>query len=399
MEDPVQQVEALDVSDARRSEKTQHARTTLRLCLLTVCFALVLVPFKSPLGLPDRTIRSRNVPTQNSDRSLLHTPRMCSANEVVGNFINTTFFGIDGCVLHFVDVPSHFSALVDGTKKRLWIHFVGDSDTRGLVLGLLRLLYTPLRTAVTRDEFAKAYGCWDESIGRCPGIDLHNLARLGYIDFQFLIEAGVLKYQKAFVRGKSTTDAQDAQDLRADHQYGLRISHTFEGPDGEFINRLKYWTDDHNTSVPDIFYLNLGAWFSKGETNITTIESVTSLIGKLQEQTESDIIYGSALSWRSHLFDGAVARMMLLKQSNKMHLFDRSVFSGILMEDLKLDRNSGHAPFIENLFDAQRLLQLLLAIFLVPVKSSFIPHSFSENCSIALTDDFIGTWSQHCEWA
>jgi len=230
MEDPVQQVEALDVSDARRSEKTQHARTTLHLCLLTVCFALVLVPFKSPLGLPDRTIRSRNVPTQNSDRSLLHTPRMCSANEVVGNFINTTFFGIDGCVLHFVDVPSHFSALVDGTKKRLWIHFVGDSDTRGLVLGLLRFLYTPLRTAVTRDEFAKAYGCWDESIGSCPGIDMRNLARLGYIDFQFLIEAGVLKNQKAFVRGGYS---KDVQDLRADYQYGLRISYTFEGRDGE----------------------------------------------------------------------------------------------------------------------------------------------------------------------
>ncbi|OUS41643.1 hypothetical protein BE221DRAFT_202261 [Ostreococcus tauri] len=266
---------------------------------------------------------------------------------VVGMFINYTFYGIDGCVLHFVDAPSHISTLVDRSKnKKLWVHFIGDSDTRGLVLGLLRFLYSPLRAAVTREMFAKAYDCWDEASQTCPGVDIFNLARLGHIDYQFCTsQDGVFKNQKHYARGWYSKDKTDL--LENVFDYNLRVSFGFAGPDGQFVSALRYWTELDNESFPDIFYLNLGAWFSHG--NITTTESVTSLIGNLQEKTGSDIIYGSSLSFRQHLFDDAVARIIHLKREvgiTKLHLFDRSVFGGTLMKDLKLKQNSGHAPLI-----------------------------------------------------
>ena len=166
MDDVVQQVEALKVN---KDTYLYRLKTTHVLCLMTAFFVLVQSSH--------RTIYSRNTFSLGLDRSSPHKPHICSPNEVVGMFINYTFYGIDGCVLHFVDAPSHISTLVDRSKnKKLWVHFIGDSDTRGLVLGLLRFLYSPLRAAVTREMFAKAYDCWDEASQQtCPGVTYSTL--------------------------------------------------------------------------------------------------------------------------------------------------------------------------------------------------------------------------------
>lgn len=297
-------------------------------------------------------------------------------------------------MLHFVDIQSSFVKLV--TRKKLWVHFIGDSDTRGLVLGLLRFLYAPLQEARSREDFARAY----------DGDQNGDLARLKHIDYQFALKDGTFQSQKHYGSLGHSKD-KDKKDLLDNvYDYHLRISFGNEGPDGEFVKALKYWNDDHNGSFPDVVYMNLGAWFGHGETNSTTISDVTTLVERLMKKYESSkFVYGSVLFFRdraSNTFDTAMYKMALLKRyevaQSRLHLFDRATFSRLMFAELNLEMDSSHAPLILNLFDAQRLAQLILSIFQVPIVKPYIPHSFN-NCSIKVEkQEFIGTWNQHCEW-
>ena len=176
----------------------------------------------------------------------------------------------------------------------------------------------------------------------------------------------------------------------------LVFAFVFEGPDGQFVKALKYWNDDHNGSFPDVCYMNLGAWFANGETHSTTTSDVTTLVERLMKKYESSkFVYGSMIFFRDgarNMFDTAMYKMALLKHyqmtESRLHLFDRAIFSKIMFDNVKLERDSGHAPLILNLFDAQRLAQLILSIFQVPIVKPYIPHSFN-NCSIRLKNKIL----------
>jgi hypothetical protein len=200
--------------------------------------------------------------------------------------------------------------------------------------------------------------------------------------------------------------------------YDLRISYEFQGPPGEFDAALEYWNDEHNHTFPDIFYLNIGAWYGNGASE-EQVQRVTTGVSRLLLSAKR-IIYGTSLFFRQHVFDDAVSvikaelymespfsphnmngsSQALHTQKGELQVFDRNSFSNRLFSDLKLKKDSGHAPTLVNLFDAQRLVQLL-SFDTYPRKRGenwFTPGYFHNNCtSSKYPDNFISTWNQHCE--
>jgi hypothetical protein len=201
--------------------------------------------------------------------------------------------------------------------------------------------------------------------------------------------------------------------------YDLRISYEFQGPQGEFAAALGYWNDEHNHTFPDIFYLNIGAWYGTGSVSEEQVQRVTTGVSRLLLSTKR-IIYGTSLFFRNHAFDDAVSvikaklyiestflphnmngsSQALHTQKGELQVFDRNSFSNRLFSDLKLERDSGHAPTLVNLFDAQRLVQLL-SFDTYPRKRGenwFSPGYFHNNCTSSKTPaNFISTWNQHCQ--
>jgi len=159
-----------------------HTRTTCLVSLLLFAMAMGMCSLQvkpgTTFGVVDIDVGSSIPP--------------CSPHETNGVFVNYTFVGWSGCALQFLRYPHLALGTLVGTH-RVWIHFIGDSDTRGLVLGMLRLIHSPLSNAVTLEDFAEAYGCTLEPElllmrqARCGGVvhDLTQISRLGYIDYQF----------------------------------------------------------------------------------------------------------------------------------------------------------------------------------------------------------------------
>lgn len=336
----------------------------------------------------------------------------CSPHEN-GVFVNYTFVGRSDCTLQFLRYP-HL-ALKPLYNHRVWIHFIGDSDTRGLVLGLLRLLHPPLSNAVTVEDFARAYGCTlePEQLWRCGGVvqNLTQLSRLGYVDYQFAYtpEEDSLVCLQRIVRAGHSKD-RSLMLHNASASYDLRISYEFQGPEGQFDAALKYWNEEYNDTFPDLFYLNIGAWYGDGATE-EQVQRVTTGISQLLLSAKR-IIYGTSLFWRQHAFDDAVSVMKAMKslemngsnqersQGGELQIFDRESFSNRMFRDLKLMKDSGHAPILVNLFDAQRLVQMLWFDEPTPKvkKDWFSPTYIHSNCtSSKYPERFISTWSQHCD--
>jgi len=365
-----------------------------------------------------------NVVRRQEARTTRKRGESCSSHQTGGRFVNFTFVGDDGCVLRYFDAHRLFRFEIEtSSANALWVHFVGDSDTRGLVMGLLRFLSAPLREAVTKEEFAVAFGCavTEElrAMGKvaCPEpYDLTQLARLGFIDFQFRYEAdGAARQVKAYGRtGYSNDTSEMMASVRSD--YDLRITYMFAGPDGEFVRSMRYWIDDvRDDALPDVFYLNLGSWFGhKREKYATTTSEVVALIDRLADRLAhrdevGRIVYGSSLFWRRHTFDAAVAAAVRRERSpsspwrTKVSIFDRWMFSQVMYRDLNLLWETGHAPFIVNLFDAQRLAQLLSSSTGLGnselVETSYVPRHFGTNCSVRNDEtQFLDTWNAHCDF-
>jgi len=102
---------------------------------------------------------------------------------------------------------------------------------------------------------------------RCGGVvhNLTQLSRFGYIDYQFAYTPAEdsLVCLKKLGRGGYSKDRLDMIHNVSD-SYDLRISYEFQGPPGQFDAALEYWNDKHNHTFPDIFYLNIGAWYPDG---------------------------------------------------------------------------------------------------------------------------------------
>lgn len=193
------------------------------------------------------------------------TPRVCAPTDILGNFVKGTFVGAERCVLQFIDVRAELAKLVkQTTRRKLWIHLIGDSDTRGLVLALMRLLYPPLQHAITVEEICLAYSNYDEETGECEGtLNGTEMSRIDYAHFQFELTYSELRAVKHYARGGFVSDPKNRTDLFENvyENYGLRISYGFEGADGEYeyIQALKSWSRKQCDHVPDGFYLNLGS--------------------------------------------------------------------------------------------------------------------------------------------
>lgn len=195
--------------------------------------------------------------------------------------------------------------------------------------------------------------------------------------------------------------------------YDLRITYMFAGPDGEFVRAMRYWIDDvRDDALPDVFYFNLGSWFGhRREKYATSTSEVVALMDRLAHRDDvRRIVYGSSLYWRRHTFDAAVAAAVRRERSpsspwrTKVSICDRWMFSRVMYRDLHLLwETRGHAPFIVNLFDAQRLAQLLSSSTGLEnpelIETSYVPRHFGINCSVP-TDEtqFLDTWTSHCDF-
>jgi len=372
--------------------------TCVVLLLLSLCTAIVHVPGSGT---------ARNLASDVVDMDV--APK-CSPREITGVFVNYTFVGSSGCTFQFLRYP-HL-ALATLEIDRVWIHFIGDSDTRGLVLGLLRLIYPPLSEAVTVEDFAEAYGCSLEPEllksrqAWCGGVvNLTQLNRIRYVDYQFAYadreDSPMLSLKRFVAPGLDRWDMNN----NVSKLYRLRISYEMSGPEGMFDAALEYWNDEHNDTFPDVFYLNIGAWYGKSSVNEEQLQRVTTGIERLLSSAKR-IIYGTSLFWRQHAFDDAVSVVGALKSTHLTHqvgeiqIFDRETFSNLMFRHLGLEKDTGHAPFLVNLFDAQRLVQLISWDTCARQSGDtwVSPTHFHDNCTSSKhPEHFISTWSQHCE--
>ena len=361
------------------------------------------VPIGNPNGNP-------NKPKGNDVQSRLGA-NICGIQDTTGSFLNDTFIGLNGCTLAFQNGAAFLNKIGPRRGRGTWVHFIGDSDTRGLVLALLRTLDDRLMQARTLQEFASALGCEMsddlrvlEQVRCTETVDLQNLARITRLDFEFTKDDN-MAYKCTHRSMRSAYQSSLFEESKGD----VRISYEFQGPEGQFLSALDYWNSNlAKRTSPDVWYLNVGAWYGESNSSHPHVKLVVDSLKQLANQLFSDakIVYGSSLFHRNNMFDSAVWLELSVERAfqDTMVYFDRTKFGKTIFRELSLTLDNNHIPTIVNIFDAQRLMILLSSLSKFsnyPLRRSneyYVPIRFTNSCKISerSRDFFISTWTQYC---
>ena len=395
-------------------------------CICLLLLGSALATWVDLVGLENRNISSTCVKSLHSAKVSLvpnyssDVTEICSPRITEGVFTNYTFTGISGCVLPFVELSNLGESILRFSgKNRFWIHFIGDSDTRGLVMALIRFLHPPLMRAQNISDFARACGCFVNltnlatSCGKESTIFLHEFSRVGMIDFQ-MTSGSKGGFGESFssieishrLLNQSCFTSTPIQKSSLESHRSFRISFEMRGPREHFNRALKCWGSGNDSNsienyFPDLFYLNAGAWWSGMENNSKMershfLNESVSHVRELSLHPHSNIIYGTSLHWRYTEFDKKVISDL---SRTSVLVFDRFRFSQLIMSSLQLRRDSGHAPLIVNLYDAQRFAQTFMPLLTLEDSGSYIPTFFHEDCKRNINQKvFLGSWVQHCHF-
>lgn len=388
----------------QRGARRKESRHLTRWIFLSSAFALLSIPAF------ETNVDTASISPCLEKNKQEMCPKTCSTHITEGVFVNYTFVGMNGCVHPFMNLSFlGDSEPIMSMRENLWIHFVGDSDTRGMVMALLRFVYPPLREAKTVRDFACACNCVVDSMqgtASCTNstIKLKDFVRISFIDFQFLHEVGYSKSLLPYISVSHVWPVPETHRLLASKEsssnWTFRVSFEMRGPPEDFNHALKHWSGKPEKSLPDLFYLNAGAWWWQLEDNIEQKQKIFDeaiySIRQLSLMRHSKIIYGTSLPWRYNKLD---QRIISDLSETSVSVMDRLRFSQIIMDGLSLQADDNHAPLIVNLYDAQRLARILFPYLEWGGYGSYIPRFFHENCSTNNNPDFyIGTWTQHCQF-
>lgn len=303
-------------------------------------------------------------------------------------------------------------------RSATWLLFVGDSDTRGLVLMLLQLLadagYGPQEAARRRELWL------GEDVDSATGDVSYDASRLCHLDWLYtrggqLLRKHAVPCRDAMSPGNGSDRAAEEkfllrhssraanlssrqrsatyrflgrgyglvhEDMAATgtaHAAGLRVTYILTTTRGQFIDTLRVIASTLRTlgsaqQRPSLLYCNQGAWYASGQ------PSVADLLAELAHFGTNHVMprtQGGRLFWGTvvgHRMDGAGDKAVFATQIRaeaKATAGNLPTGWQLLSRDTDLSRLAGkggyrglrlsfhHQPHLVNYVDLQRLIQAL----------------------------------------
>jgi hypothetical protein len=296
-------------------------------------------------------------------------PICLSANEQ-GWLVNDTFFTHSGCQYHWYDRAEVVNAL-----KGRWLMFIGDSDTRGLVLALLQHLDTDQLLPFSAKRW------WNIST------ETGDPTRVRYLDWSI---KSVSQEAGRFNIHKVTGLFVDRCDMRsrALSKHELRISYCMATTMRNFTQTLHNFIT-RAAVLPNMTYINTGAW----RQDDVDPQDITRVLPAMQSSGHM-FIWGTSLAHRRNNVDGEIIPQL---EQKGIRYLNRSLISHMLLNELHtVQLSNGHVPHMINMYDSQRLLnmfELKTGCFCQPYLT------FTPTCKADTKPSqavFIQAWQQVC---
>ena len=291
------------------------------------------------------------------------------------------------CIFRPCDASCSFGwlptkALAKSVSRYSWLLFVGDSDTRGIVLALLQTLAEAATSRAVAMRTPAMWGLSNTSSGE------GDVARICYLDWTFDRYGQV--HAMKHVRPCKMGDPHNLRDASRGANYTISSGSDGAPPEGGFRVTFMMATLARNTALalegvvetlmhrtslrPDFIYANFGAWLAAEPINPLGVRATELLSSRLLQSirrlgelnANATKIWGTNVGhrtvpkarWENALDMGAfrwLANPASVLRDPDWLILNRTDLSGRLLKKQIVYLTTGHMPHLVNMLDLQRI--------------------------------------------